>query len=348
MNQTNTAVNPDHEELTPYQAIEQGLAEAESHIEFIKRDLEEPETQQDIARVKELFDRLNKFEYLREQFIEKKNELDELNAFAAEEGVNAKPLTDEEDWLAFKHLHENCEFTDSEVPSDLNDDAESINKVVNADNHALQAKEEQDIKRKKIQEEQILEEEIKAIEKSKNKNQAESFNSKSRFLSDDEYHSMFSDIARIISKETVDGAKRVVLFEDDSRIIESHNSITIQARNQKESATRMMVIAKAKEWKSVTFDGTPEFLQYAYISAIKNGLTIKPANEFQKELFREIHDNNRLSEPFLNKKELNAVPEERFLSEKKEHINSVKEAPDEDKPKSARSAAIAMATRKPF
>jgi len=346
MNHTNTAVNPDYEELTPYQAIEQGLAEAESHIEFIKRDLEEPETQQDIPRVKELFDRLNEFESLREQFIEKKNELDELNAFAAEEGVSAKPLTDEEDWLAFQHLHENCEYTnsDNEVPNDL----ETINKVVNADNLTLQEKEEQDLKKKKIQEEQLLEQEIKAIEKNKDKNHAESFNSKSRFLSDDEYHSMFSDITRIISKETVDGAKRVVLFDDDTRIIESHSSITIQARNQKESATRMMVIAKAKEWKSVTFDGTPEFLQYAYLSAIKNGLTIKPANEFQKELFREIHDNNRLSEPFLNKKELNAVPEEKFLSEKKEHINRIREAPEEDKPKSERSSAITIATRKPF
>lgn len=348
MNQTNTALNADYEELTPYQAIEQGLAEAESHIEFIKKDLEEPETQQDIARVRELFDRLNEFESIREQFIEKKSELDELNAFAAEEGLNAKPLTDEEDWLAFKNLHENCEFTDSEVPSDLSEDTETINKVVNADNRTLQNKEEQDIKKKKIQEEQILEQEIKAIEKNKDKNNAESFNSKSRFLSDHEYHSMFSDITKIISKETVDGAKRVVLFDDDTKIIESHNSITIQARNQKESATRMMVIAKAKEWKSVTFDGTPEFLQYAYLSAIKNGLTIKPANEFQKELFREIHDNNRLSEPFLNKKELSAIPEERFLSEKKDHINSVREAPEEEKPLSERSSAIAMATRKPF
>lgn len=71
----------------------------------------------------------------------------------------------------------------------------------------------------------------------------------------------------------------------------------------------MTKLAKAKGWKSITFEGNNVFLSVAYERATRAGLVVEPQNAEQEELFKGIHKAKGLDEimPFsgMKKEEVN-------------------------------------------
>lgn len=73
------------------------------------------------------------------------------------------------------------------------------------------------------------------------------------------------------------------------RTIRDHGqSITAYAMPDHEAAHKMVVIAKAKGWKQVTFNGSDSFVREAMRQALLSGLTVAPANLRQAGILDEV------------------------------------------------------------
>ncbi|MCI4078085.1 hypothetical protein MM809_35865, partial [Klebsiella pneumoniae] len=97
------------------------------------------------------------------------------------------------------------------------------------------------------------EQDILELEELHNANKGQSFNSKTRFLDDEDYHRLFDNVGRIA--KSLDGQKRIVYFKDNTQLLEKTDSIVVIARNQIDSARRLVLVAKEKGWNTVTFQG---------------------------------------------------------------------------------------------
>ncbi|HGK4731620.1 TPA: LPD7 domain-containing protein [Klebsiella pneumoniae] len=173
------------------------------------------------------------------------------------------------------------------------------------------------------------EQDILELEELHNANKGQSFNSKTRFLDDEDYHRLFDNIGRI--GRSLDGQKRIVYFKDNTQLLERTDSIVVMARNQIDSARRLVLVAKEKGWNTVTFQGNSSFLENAYLQAVQNGVGVKPLSEEQRQFYKEVHDKFKLDElgiNFLGKKSLKDLEEEK----KERELAKVSNAEPEKKP----------------
>ncbi|EJZ5339197.1 hypothetical protein OIF21_004604, partial [Salmonella enterica] len=157
----------------------------------------------------------------------------------------------------------------------------------------------------------------------------QSFNSKTRFLDDEDYHRLFDNVGRI--GRSLDGQKRIVYFKDNTQLLERTDSIVVMARNQIDSARRLVLVAKEKGWNTVTFQGNSSFLENAYLQAVQNGVGVKPLSEEQRQFYKEVHEKFKLDElgiNFLGKKSLKELEDEK----KEKELAKVSNAEPEKKP----------------
>ncbi|WP_179154500.1 LPD7 domain-containing protein [Citrobacter freundii] len=173
------------------------------------------------------------------------------------------------------------------------------------------------------------EQDILELEELHNANKGQSFNSKTRFLDDEDYHRLFDNVGRI--GRSLDGQKRIVYFKDNTQLLEKTDSIVVMARNQIDSARRLVLVAKEKGWNTVTFQGNSSFLENAYLQAVQNGVGVKPLSEEQRQFYKEVHEKFKLDElgiNFLGKKSLKELEDEK----KEKELAKVSNAEPEKKP----------------
>lgn len=173
------------------------------------------------------------------------------------------------------------------------------------------------------------EQDILELEELHNANKGQSFNSKTRFLDDEDYHRLFDNVGRI--GRSLDGQKRIVYFKDNTQLLEKTDSIVVIARNQIDSAKRLVLVAKEKGWNTVTFQGNSSFLENAYLQAVQNGVGVKPLSEEQRQFYKDVHEKFKLDElgiNFLGKKSLKDLEEEK----KERELAKVSNAEPEKKP----------------
>ncbi|EIM9434791.1 hypothetical protein LN840_004698 [Escherichia coli] len=133
-----------------------------------------------------------------------------------------------------------------------------------------------------------------------------SSNAKPVFLSEDKIYDTFGEeIDRIVNRSK----SRIIHFKDKTSVLESAQEIRAKGKNFINVSDKMTKLAKAKGWKSITFEGNNVFLSVAYERATRAGLVVEPQNAEQEELFKGIHKAKGLDEimPFsgMKKEEVN-------------------------------------------
>ncbi|ELL2572435.1 hypothetical protein Q6O01_004598 [Salmonella enterica] len=133
-----------------------------------------------------------------------------------------------------------------------------------------------------------------------------SSNAKPVFLSEDKIYDIFGEeIDRIVNRSK----SRIIHFKDKTSVLESAQEIRAKGKNFINISDKMTKLAKAKGWKSITFEGNNVFLSVAYERATRAGLVVEPQNAEQEELFKGIHKAKGLDEimPFsgMKKEEVN-------------------------------------------
>ncbi|HDT4264336.1 TPA: hypothetical protein QIT17_004470 [Enterobacter kobei] len=111
------------------------------------------------------------------------------------------------------------------------------------------------------------------------------------FVPEHEIYKMFGkSIKEIKDKNT----SRKITFHDTSYMTETAQGLSIVSEDRAAAAQRLTVMAVAKGWNSITFEGNQLFLEQAYEEATKAGLVVKPTSEEQAKIFRETHENRKL------------------------------------------------------
>ena len=122
------------------------------------------------------------------------------------------------------------------------------------------------------------------------------------FVPEHEIYKMFGNsIKEIKDKNT----SRKITFHDTSYMTETAQGLSIVSEDRAAAAQRLTMMAVAKGWNSITFEGNQLFLEQAYEEATKAGLVVKPTSEEQAKIFREAHENRKLDRimPFGGLKE---------------------------------------------
>lgn len=111
------------------------------------------------------------------------------------------------------------------------------------------------------------------------------------FVPEHEIYKMFGkSIKEIKDKNT----SRKITFHDTSYMTETAQGLSIVSEDRAAAAQRLTMMAVAKGWNSITFEGNQLFLEQAYEEATKAGLVVKPTSEEQAKIFRETHENRKL------------------------------------------------------
>lgn len=111
------------------------------------------------------------------------------------------------------------------------------------------------------------------------------------FVPEHEIYKMFGkSIKEIKDKNT----SRKITFHDTSYMTETAQGLSIVSEDRAAAAQRLTMMAVAKGWNSITFEGNQLFLEQAYEEATKAGLVVKSTSEEQAKIFRETHENRKL------------------------------------------------------
>lgn len=105
---------------------------------------------------------------------------------------------------------------------------------------------------------------------------------------------------------------RKLHFTDNTVLEESAQGLSIVSHDRGLAARRLTMMAKAKGWNSISFEGNDLFLEQAYEEATKAGLVVKPTSEEQEKIFREVHQQRKLDSvmPFGGKREVKDIDKE--------------------------------------
>lgn len=122
------------------------------------------------------------------------------------------------------------------------------------------------------------------------------------FVPQHEIYKMFGNSIKDIREKN---HLRKITFNDTSYMTETAQGLSIVSEDRTVAAKRLTMMAVAKGWNSITFEGNHLFLEQAYEHATKAGLVVKPTSEEQAKIFRETHENLKLDRimPFGGKKE---------------------------------------------
>lgn len=111
------------------------------------------------------------------------------------------------------------------------------------------------------------------------------------FAPEHEIYKMFGNSIKNIKDKT---NSRKITFHDTSYMTETAQGLSIVSEDRAAAAQRLTMMAVAKGWNSITFEGNQLFLEQAYEEATKAGLVVKPTSEEQAKIFRETHENRKL------------------------------------------------------
>ncbi|EIX3908906.1 hypothetical protein MKB91_002665 [Salmonella enterica] len=111
------------------------------------------------------------------------------------------------------------------------------------------------------------------------------------FVPEHEIYKMFGNSIKNIKDKT---NSRKITFHDTSYMTETAQGLSIVSEDRAAAAQRLTMMAVAKGWNSITFEGNQLFLEQAYEEATKAGLVVKPTSEEQAKIFRETHENRKL------------------------------------------------------
>ncbi|MFQ0159801.1 LPD7 domain-containing protein [Klebsiella pneumoniae] len=111
------------------------------------------------------------------------------------------------------------------------------------------------------------------------------------FVPEHEIYKMFGNSIKNIKDKT---NSRKITFHDTSYMTETAQGLSIVSEDRAAAAQRLTMMAVAKGWNSITFEGNHLFLEQAYEEATKAGLVVKPTSEEQAKIFRETHENRKL------------------------------------------------------
>ncbi|MDW1257562.1 LPD7 domain-containing protein [Klebsiella pneumoniae] len=122
------------------------------------------------------------------------------------------------------------------------------------------------------------------------------------FVPQHEIYKMFGNSIKDIKEKN---NSRKITFNDTSYMTETAQGLSIVSEDRTVAAKRLTMMAVAKGWNSITFEGNHLFLEQAYEEATKAGLVVKPTSEEQAKIFRETHENRKLDKimPFGGLKE---------------------------------------------
>lgn len=111
------------------------------------------------------------------------------------------------------------------------------------------------------------------------------------FVPEHEIYKMFGNSIKNIKDKT---NSRKITFHDTSYMTETAQGLSIVSEDRAAAAQRLTMMAVAKGWNSITFEGNHLFLEQAYEEATKVGLVVKSTSEEQAKIFRETHENRKL------------------------------------------------------
>ncbi|HCR1944533.1 TPA: hypothetical protein ONC36_004312 [Enterobacter kobei] len=122
------------------------------------------------------------------------------------------------------------------------------------------------------------------------------------FVPEHEIKTMFGNS---LSKIVNNANSRSIHFVDKSVLKEDAQGLSIATKDRTLAARRLTLMAKAKGWSSISFDGNQLFLEEAYEEATRAGLVVKPSSEEQARFFKEVHEAKKLDSfmPFGGMKE---------------------------------------------
>lgn len=122
------------------------------------------------------------------------------------------------------------------------------------------------------------------------------------FVPEHEIKAMFGNsLSKIVNNTN----SRSIHFFDKSVLKEDAQGLSIATKDRTLAARRLTLMAKAKGWSSISFDGNQLFLEEAYEEATRAGLVVKPSSEEQARFFKEVHEAKKLDSfmPFGGMKE---------------------------------------------
>ncbi|EGF0128429.1 hypothetical protein IBP74_004158 [Salmonella enterica] len=122
------------------------------------------------------------------------------------------------------------------------------------------------------------------------------------FVPEHEIKAMFGNsLSKIVNNTN----SRNIHFVDKSVLKEDAQGLSIATKDRTLAARRLTLMAKAKGWNSISFDGNQLFLEEAYEEATRAGLVVKPSSEEQARFFKEVHEAKKLDSfmPFGGMKE---------------------------------------------
>ncbi|CHQ64619.1 Uncharacterised protein [Salmonella enterica subsp. enterica serovar Typhi] len=122
------------------------------------------------------------------------------------------------------------------------------------------------------------------------------------FVPEHEIKTMFGNsLSKIVNNTN----SRSIHFVDKSVLKEDAQGLSIATKDRTLAARRLTLMAKAKGWNSISFDGNQLFLEEAYEEATRAGLVVKPSSEEQARFFKEVHEAKKLDSfmPFGGMKE---------------------------------------------
>ncbi|EJG8550270.1 hypothetical protein NAW97_004475 [Salmonella enterica] len=111
------------------------------------------------------------------------------------------------------------------------------------------------------------------------------------FVPEHEIKAMFGNsLSKIVNNTN----SRSIHFVDKSVLKEDAQGLSIATKDRTLAARRLTLMAKAKGWNSISFDGNQLFLEEAYEEATRAGLVVKPSSEEQARFFKEVHEAKKL------------------------------------------------------
>ncbi|WP_161780250.1 MobA/MobL family protein [Ferriphaselus sp. R-1] len=108
-----------------------------------------------------------------------------------------------------------------------------------------------------------------------------------RQLLKSKYNHQFG-FSKYISRIELKGEYAILYFKDRSSITDHGDRIVAEGGSAELSAYRLIEIAKAKSWHTVSFTGNEDFLRCAFERALAEGMEIVPKDEAQEKLLTEI------------------------------------------------------------
>ena len=119
---------------------------------------------------------------------------------------------------------------------------------------------------------------------------AEPVNAKSytAILVEQRYGQIFAFSGALSFVNLRDPRKAILLFKDKSKILDYGNRVESVGSTPEESARRIVALAMAKGWGSVSFTGDEAFLRAAFFLAIENNLVIVPKDAVQQKILDEV------------------------------------------------------------